>query len=128
MATQFKSDHSAERVSSEVELLNYDNATNTRIQIYRNQVGVDATLSPVLSFRGNIGALNLITEGGVNPLASGASAFDTSASSSLVDWIGDAALTYRMLKNTTLQSDREPVDRTERGGFIVQTRYHCRQL
>ena len=35
---------------------NYDNALNTRVQIYRNQVGIDATLSPVLSFRGNVGA------------------------------------------------------------------------
>ena len=89
--------------SSEVELLNYENATNTRVQIYRNQVGGDATLSPVLSFRGNIGAANLITEGGVNPLGtSGAASSNTSGSSSLVDWIGDAALTYRLLKNTTL--------------------------
>ena len=89
--------------SSEFELLNYDNAFNTSIQIYRNQVGVDATLSPVLSFRGNIGAAYLITEGGVNPLAStGVPSSNASVSSSLVDWIGDAVLTYRILKNTTL--------------------------
>ncbi len=42
--------------SSEFELLNFDNATNTSVQIYRNQLGVDATLSPLLSFRGNAGA------------------------------------------------------------------------
>ena len=90
-------------VSSEIELLNYDNASNSRIQIYRNQVGVDATLSPLLSFRGNIGAINLITEGGNNPLtATAANGLGSSASSSLMDWIGDAALTYKMLKNTTL--------------------------
>jgi len=89
--------------SSEVELLNYENATNTRVQIYRNQVGGDATLSPVLSFRGNIGAAYLVTEGGVNTLASTtAASSNTSGSSSLVDWIGDAVLTYRLLKNTTL--------------------------
>jgi hypothetical protein len=62
-------------------------------------MGVDATLSSVLSFRGNIGAAYLITDGGVNPLASIGS---NSSSSSLTDWIGDAVLTYRMLKNTTL--------------------------
>jgi len=90
-------------ISSEAELLNYDNATNTRIQIYRNQIGVDTTLSPLLSFRANIGAVNLITEGGVNPLAvTGANNFGASTSSSLMDWIGDATLTYRMLKDTTL--------------------------
>jgi hypothetical protein len=87
-------------LSSEAELLNYDNATNTRVQIYRNQLGVDATLSPVLSFRGNIGAINLITENGVGPFA--ASGANTSTSSSLLDWIGDAAVTYRMLKSTTV--------------------------
>ena len=92
----------AVNASSEAEFLNYDNATNTRVQIYRNQAGVDATLSPVLSFRGNIGAAYLVTEGGVSTLASGAVPSNTSGSSSLVDWIGDATLTYRMLKNTTL--------------------------
>ena len=88
-------------LSSEAELLNFDNASNTRLQIYRNQVGIDATLSPLLSFRGNIGAAYLITEGGVNALALGG-ANQRSGSSSLVDWIGDAVLTYRALKNTTL--------------------------
>jgi hypothetical protein len=89
-------------LSSEAELLNYDNATRTNIQIYRNQVGIDATFSPVLSFRGNAGAINLITDGGANPLAVNAPGFNSSTSSSLLDWIGDATLTYRMLKNTTL--------------------------
>jgi hypothetical protein len=58
-------------------------------------------LSPVLSLRGSIGAAYLVTDGGVNPLA-GANGSNSSASSSLADWIGDAALTYRVLKNTTL--------------------------
>jgi hypothetical protein len=87
-------------LSSEAELLNYNNANNTQVQIYRNQLGVDATLSPVLSFRGNIGAINLITENGVVPFA--ASGLNTSTSSSLLDWIGDAVVTYRVLKSTTL--------------------------
>jgi hypothetical protein len=89
--------------SSEFELLNYDNATNTSVQIYRNQLGIDATLSPLLSFRGNAGAAYLITDGGVNPLAGmGSNGLATSVSSSIVDWIGDAVLTYKVLKNTTL--------------------------
>jgi hypothetical protein len=88
--------------SSEVELLDFANTTNTRIQIYRNQLGLDATLSSVLSFRGNIGAAYLVTEGGANPLAStGGNGSASSGSSALADWIGDAVLTYRMLKNTT---------------------------
>jgi hypothetical protein len=88
--------------SSEFELLNFDNATNTSEQIYRNQLGIDATLSPLLSFRGNAGAVYIITDGGVNPLAGTVTnSLASSASSALLDWIGDAALTYKMLKNTT---------------------------
>jgi hypothetical protein len=88
--------------SSEFELLNFDNATNTSEQIYRNQLGIDATLSPLLSFRGNAGAIYIITDGGINSLAGiGANGLASSASSALLDWIGDAALTYKMLKNTT---------------------------
>jgi hypothetical protein len=87
-------------ISSEFELLNYDNASNTQVQIYRNQIGVDATLSPVLSLRGNIGAAYLVTDGGVSTLALPTAAGGSSSSG--IDWIGDAILTYRMLKNTTL--------------------------
>jgi hypothetical protein len=87
-------------LSSEIELLNYDNATSTRVQIYRNQIGLDVTLSPLLSFRGNIGAANVITEGGSNPLA-GTGIPGSSTSSALMDWIGDAVVTYRLLKSTT---------------------------
>lgn len=100
--------HSLSRVtavnlSSEAEFLDYENATNTSVQIYRNQIGIDATLSPVLSFRGNIGAAHLVTERGVSTLgALGATGSNNSGSSALTDWIGDAVLTYRVLKNTTL--------------------------
>jgi hypothetical protein len=89
--------------SSEFELLNYDNATNTSVQIYRNQLGIEATLSPLLSFRGNAGAALVVTDGGINPLAGiGTNGLAASVSSSLLDWIGDATLTYKILKNTTL--------------------------
>ncbi|MBR0697787.1 hypothetical protein [Bradyrhizobium lablabi] len=89
-------------VSSEAEFLNYDNTFGTSIQIYRNQVGIDTTFSPVLSFRGNIGAANLVTENGVATSVIGGTSTTTPSSSSVLDWIGDAVLTYRMLKNTTL--------------------------
>lgn len=87
-------------VSSEFQLLNYDNATNTQVEIYRNQIGLDATLSSVLSFRGNIGAAYLVTDGGVTTLALATGSGGGSGSD--IDWIGDATVTYRMLKNTTL--------------------------
>jgi hypothetical protein len=90
----------AVNVSSEAELLDYENALNTHAQIYRNQAGVETTLSPVLSFRANVG-MAVIEIQGVNatiPLISAGAG--NSASS--IDWIGDAVLTYRVLKNTSL--------------------------
>jgi hypothetical protein len=87
-------------ISSEFELLNYDNASNSQVQIYRNQVGVDTTLSPILSFRGNIGAAYLVANGGGSILTPATATGSTSGSD--IDWIGDAILTYKMLKNTTV--------------------------
>jgi hypothetical protein len=83
-------------VSSEYELLNYDNAFRTQVEIYRNQAGIDATLSSVLSFRGNLGAAYLVTDNGVKT----GSALPISASD--IGWIGDAVLTYKMFKDTTI--------------------------
>jgi len=45
-------EETALNASSEYERLNFDNATNSQLQIYRDQIGIEATLSPVLSFRG----------------------------------------------------------------------------
>ena len=90
----------AGNLSSEADMLDFDNASHTHIEIYRNQVGIDTTLSPLLSFRGNVGAVYILTEGGINPLA-GSNGLNAT-SSALLDWIGDATLTYKLLKNTTL--------------------------
>lgn len=87
-------------LSSEYELLEYDNAFNTRVQIFRDQAGFDTTLSAVLSFRANAGVAYLVTDRGVSAFGGGTPA--TPVSSSVLDWIGDAVLTYRMLKSTTL--------------------------
>ena len=84
--------------SSEVELLNYNNSFNTQVTILRNQVGVDATLSPLLSFRGKAGPIYIQTERGVVTT----DGRTLPVSGAATDWIGDAALTYKMLKNTTL--------------------------
>ncbi|WP_141688532.1 hypothetical protein [Bradyrhizobium paxllaeri] len=89
-------------VSSEYELLEYGNSFNTQVQIFRDQVGFDATLSAVLSFRANAGVAYLVTDRGVSTSSFGGVTSATPVSSSLVDWIGDAVLTYRMLKSTTL--------------------------
>jgi hypothetical protein len=89
-------------LSSEYELLEYGNAFNTQVQIFREQAGFDATLSAVLSFRANAGVAYLVTDRGVSNSAFGGTTSTTPKSSSLADWIGDAVLTYRMLKSTTL--------------------------
>lgn len=89
-------------LSSEYELLEYGNAFNTHVNIFRNQVGVDATLSAVLSFRANVGTAYLVTDRGVSSTPLGGTTSPTPISSSVVDWIGDAVLTYRLLKNTTV--------------------------
>jgi hypothetical protein len=89
-------------LSSELELLDYGNTFNTSIQIYRNQIGIDATLSAVLSFRGNVGVAYIATERGASTSVIAGVPSSTPVSGSVADWIGDAVLTYRMLKNTTL--------------------------
>lgn len=89
-------------LSSEFEQLDYDNSFNTSIQIYRNQIGVDTTLSPLLSFRGNVGTALIDTERGAATSIIGGTASSTPVSGSSIDWIGDATLTYKLLKTTTL--------------------------
>jgi hypothetical protein len=89
-------------LSSEYELLEYGNAFNTQVQIFRDQAGFDATLSAVLSFRANAGIAYLVTDRGVSSSAFGGGVSARPVSSSVSDWIGDAVLTYRMLKSTTL--------------------------
>jgi len=93
---------SAINLSSEYELLEYGNAFNTQVQIFREQAGFDATLSAVLSFRANAGVAYLVTDRGVSGSAFGSGVSAIPVSSSVSDWIGDAVLTYRMLKSTTL--------------------------
>lgn len=87
--------------SSEYELLDYENAFNTRVQIYREQVGIDFNPTALISFRANVGAAYLTTDRGVTASAFGGTTSATPRSSAVLDWIGDAVLTYRMLKNTT---------------------------
>ena len=55
---------------------------------------------------------------------SGGGPSNTSSSSSLIDWIGDAVLTYRMLKNTTLAVIASQSIATKRRGLVIQAGYH----
>jgi hypothetical protein len=87
--------------SSEFEWLSYNNLSNTTVMILRDMAGVDATLSPVLSFRGMAGvgyvkADQNATAASPTPLVT------TGASSGAVaDFITDMLLTYRMFNDTT---------------------------
>ncbi|MGY3545264.1 hypothetical protein [Bradyrhizobium sp. USDA 4469] len=89
-------------LSSEAELLAYDNAFGTQVDIFRNQVGIDTALSSLLSFRGNIGAAYLVTDRGVSTSAIGGVTSNVPVGSTALDWIGDAILTYKFMKTATL--------------------------
>ncbi|MDN3275934.1 hypothetical protein QWJ07_16855 [Frankia sp. RB7] len=89
-------------LSSEAELLSYDNAFSTQISIFRNQVGIDTALSSLLSFKGNIGAAYLVTDGGASTSAIVGVNANTPIGNTALDWIGDAILTYKFMKTATL--------------------------
>jgi hypothetical protein len=88
--------------SSEYELLDYENAFNTRLQIYREQLGIDINPTTLISFRANAGVAYLTTERGVSTSPFAGTNSPRPVNSAIADWIGDAAFTYRMLKDTTL--------------------------
>jgi len=89
-------------LSSEAELLAYDNAFSTQVDIYRNQIGIDTALSSSMSFKGNIGAAYLVTDRGVSTSAIGGVTSNIPIGSTALDWIGDAILTYKFMKSATL--------------------------
>jgi len=86
--------------SSEFEWLNFNNLTNTRIMILRGMAGVDATLSPVLSFRGMAGVGYVKADQSATALSPFATT--TASSGAVADFITDMVLTYQMLKDTRL--------------------------
>jgi hypothetical protein len=88
--------------SSEFEQLNFNSVSNTSIMILRDMAGVDATLSPVLSFRGMAGVAYLKAAQNAASVLQVPLTTTTTSSGSVADFITDMLLTYRMLKNTTL--------------------------
>jgi hypothetical protein len=88
--------------SSDAELLHFDNALNTDIMILRENAGVDATLSPLLSFRGTAGVAYIQTERGNPAFSLLPLAPNASSSGALADFITNMALTYKMFPDTTL--------------------------
>jgi hypothetical protein len=86
--------------SSEFEWLSFNNVSNTQIMVLRDMAGVDATLSPVLNFRGMVGVAYVKADQSTPAVP--LTATITSSSGSVADFIADMVLTYRMLKDTTL--------------------------
>jgi hypothetical protein len=89
--------------STDAEVEHFDNRLNTDILILRENAGVDATLSPRLSFRGTAGVAYVQTKNGspafsIVPLSSA----NASSSGSVADFITDMVLTYKMFPDTTL--------------------------
>ena len=87
--------------SSEIETLHFDNALNTDIVILRENAGVDATLSPRLSFLGTAGVAYVQTKNGVPVLALAPTNPNASVSGAAADFITNMALTYKMFPDTT---------------------------
>jgi len=88
--------------SSDAEFLHFDNRFNTDIMILRENAGIDATLSPLLSFRGTAGVAYVQTERGSPAFSLGSATPNASSSGSVTGFITNMALTYKMFPDTTL--------------------------
>ena len=86
---------------SDAEFLHFDNALNTDLMILREKAGIDATLSPLLSFRGTAGIGFVQTERGTPPFSVPTTS-NASSSGSASGFIGDMVLTYKMFPDITL--------------------------
>ena len=86
--------------SSNVEALGFANPQQSKTTIYRENAGFEATLSPVLSFRGTAGVAYVQTVNGTatTSLSLGSS---SSASGSATAPIYDLLLTYKIYPDTT---------------------------
>jgi len=85
--------------SSEIEWLDFDNTLKTNVLIWRENAGMEITLSPLLSYRGTAGVAYVQTERGIPALSLTPSA--AGVSSSVSDFITDMLLTYKMYQDMT---------------------------
>jgi hypothetical protein len=93
--------------TSQLEWLNYDTSPVSNLIILRETGGFETSLSPILSYGGNVGVVYSNAEVGANsplgPLLIPAPASTVVLTpGSTVGFIGDAHAIYRILKNTTL--------------------------
>ena len=108
-------------VLSDAEFLHFDNAFNTNLMILRERAGIDATLSPLLSFRGTAGVAYVQVEGG-NPAFSAPSSSNASSSGSAAGFIGDFWLTYKMFPDTTLTLNASQSISPSAVGTLIEAR------
>jgi hypothetical protein len=88
--------------SSDAEVLNFNNSLNTQTSILRENVGIDATLSALLSYSGTVGVAYVQTERGSPALSLTPLSPTSSGSSSNTGFITNMILTYKMFPDTTL--------------------------
>jgi hypothetical protein len=89
--------------TSQLEWLNYDTTPVANLIILRDTAGFETSLSPVLSYGGNVGVVYSNTEiGASSPFGPSPTATTALTGGSTVGFIGDAHAIYRVLKNTTL--------------------------
>lgn len=85
--------------SSEAEYLSFDNAFNSRLMMLRENVGLQTSFSPLLSFVGNAGVALVQSESGTPGLSLGTNSTNTNGW--VPDFITNMVLTYKMLVDTT---------------------------
>lgn len=89
-------------VSSDVEELNFDNLLNTSITILRENLGLDAAITPLLSFSGTAGVAYTQTEHGSPAISLQPTSSSGSGSFSDTGFITNLVLTYKMFPDTTV--------------------------
>ena len=109
--------------STDADFEHFDNALNTNIILLRENAGVDATLSPLLSFRGTAGVAYVQTKNGSPAFSiAPASSPNGSSSGSVADFITNLVLTYKMFPDTTLTlSGNQSVSPSAVGTLIKST-------
>jgi hypothetical protein len=88
--------------SSDAEVLNFNNNLHTQTSILRENVGIDATLSALLTYSGTVGVAYVQTERGSPALSLTPASPSSSGSSSNTGFITNMILTYKMFPDTTL--------------------------
>jgi hypothetical protein len=106
--------------SSDAEYLNFDNAFNSRLTMLRENIGMQTSFSPLLSFVGTAGVALVKTENGIPGLSLGTNSVSTDA-----DWtpgfITNMVLTYKMFADTMVTLAGLQIISPSLLGTLIQT-------